>query len=366
MNFDIFTILYLLGFVFSIIFTTNFNYRYILEKVIMYFFASVLFVLSAFRALDIGYDNVLHIEYFESISNGTLSIVDFQEPGYATLSYFITLIEGEYTLFLTVYSLISIILVTKVLQTYSIYPFLGLYIYYSLYFFHQNMSRLRMSMSVLILLYSINYLDKKKTKKFIFIVIVAASFHASALIFLILLPLQNITLNRKKLLIYFSVSIVLGLLIVGPFYREVIGGLNYNIFSEQFGLNRIVNHANRRHAMREGGWLGFLYYFMQAGLMVLFYERIKQLGSKTSLIYLINFVGISLYFIFFDVPVLGRLSIGFRLVEIIIASYYIQSIDNKYIKILFTSLYLLVVLVFGFLGFYNYYDSFVPFKFFFS
>lgn len=364
MNVDIFTLLFILGFIVTIISTTDFIYKKQIAKVAMYSFAFILFFLSALRSLDIGYDYVLHKQYFENIRLGVTRIRDFQEPGYAMLSYIVSFVGGDYVLFLFVYSLISIVILLKVVNHYSLYPFLSVYIYYSLYFFNQNMSRLRLSLSVLILLIAIEYLYKKNTKYFILTVILAASFHTSSLVFLVLYPLMGIKFTKKKMILFTVFSIILGLVFIGNFYRLIIGGMKISIIPDLFGFDRIITEATRKNAVRDGGLYGFLYHILQVVILIYFYEPIKKLGEKEYMIYLIYFIGLLIYFLFFDVPILGRLSIGFTLTEIIVASYYLQCIQNKYHRFLFIVLYLIMILLFGYKGFFNYYDNFVPYRFF--
>jgi hypothetical protein len=319
---------------------------------------------SGFRSLDIGYDTIGHIEYFK-LGNNFYKAISFKEPGYTLLSYIVIFLKGNFNLFLIIYSLISLIILIKFIKKYSYYPFMSLYVFYSLYFFHQNMSRLRLSMSVMILMVSLNYLYKKRKIKFILTVFLAASFHVSSLIFLLLLVFDHLNLTRKKIISLLLISIFSGLFFTGYFYREILVNLESYLSIGYFGLNRLLRYASiKKYSVRTGGWGGFAYHLGQSILLLYFYNFIDKFKRKEIVIFKTYLLGLILYFFFFDIPVLGRLSIGFRFTEIIIITYYIKLVKDKNLRITFVMIMLLVIFIFGFKGFTNYYDYFIPFHYF--
>jgi hypothetical protein len=329
----------------------------------------ILFILSGFRSMNVGYDNVSHEQFFYSIASGQINIADFKEPGYALLSAIVSIL-GDYHLFLIVYAAISLIVLIKVINYFSLNPYVSLYVYYAFYFLGNNMAKIRQSMAVLILLLGLKYLHKKEEKIFVILVCIAASFHASALFFLVLLLIKKIYLTKKKMLGIVLISALVGQSgLIEYIYFELIGNSQFFHGIQFLSLNRLAKYTTSHYSIREGaGYLGYIYTLLNSILVVWFYDKLKVMNDgKAIIIAKTYYWGTVLFFLLFNLAVINsRLTMAFIATEIFLIPYLFKCIKDKNLRVIFLSIYLLGVLLRGYLGFLGNFDEFVPFEFFWS
>lgn len=362
---NIYTIIFIGGYLLSLISIFKNTKKILLP--FLGFTIFTLFMISGFRSMNVGYDNVGHQDFFNNIANGNMAIGDFKEPGYTLLSWLVSHVGG-FNLFLVIYAVISILILVISIKYFSINPYISIYIYYTSYFLGNNMAKLRQSMSVLILLLALIYLNKDDRKSFFLIVLIAAIFHASALFFLIILFLNKIDLSKKKMYLFIVLSVLIGQSgIVEFIYYDWIGNSQFIQSLNFLGLSRLANYANLSYTVREsGGYLGYLYTLVNSILVVLLYDKLKNINNNKGLIIAKTFYwGCILFFLLFNLSLINeRLTMPFLLTQIFLIPYFLKVIENKYLRILFVGIYLLVLLIRGYMNFLGHYDNFVPFEFF--
>lgn len=355
------------GYVISIL--STFKSTKLFNKILFSLTIFILFVLSGLRSMNVGYDNVGHERFFYSIANGQISITDFKEPGYALLSAIIS-IFGDYYLFIMVYAVISLIILIKSINYFSLNPYVSLYVYYAFYFLGNNMAKIRQSMAVLILLLGLKYLHKKEEKIFVILVCIAASFHASALFFLVLLLIKKIYLTKKKMLGIVLISALVGQSgLMEYIYFELIGNSQFIRSIEFMSLNRLAQYATSHYTIRTGtGYLGYIYTLLNSILVVWFYDKLKIMNDgKAIIIAKTYYWGTVLFFLLFNLALINsRLTMAFIATEIFLIPYLFKCIKDKNLRVIFLSIYLLGVLLRGYLRFLGDFDAFVPFEFFWS
>lgn len=327
----------------------------------------VLFVLSGFRSMNVGYDNVDHERFFYSIARGQIGIIEFKEPGYALFSFVVSKF-GEYQLFLIVYALVSMIILMNCIKYFSLNPYVSLFIYYSFYFLGNNMAKIRQSMAVLIIFLALKYFHKQGKKIFITLVFIAATFHASTLLFLILLLFKNIHLTKKKMLAILSISILLGNLgLVEYIYFDLIGNSYFFRTVEFLSLNRLSRYTTSQYTIREGsGYLGYIYTLLNSILVVYFYDKLKIMSdTKGILLAKTYYWGTVIFFILFNLALINsRLVMAFIASEIFLVPYLFKCIKDKNLRVIFSVTYLTGILLRGYTNFVDNFNSFVPFEFF--
>ncbi len=340
------------------------------NKIFTRFYISImvalLLVLSGLRSMNIGYDNVGHMRFYYSITSGQISISDFKEPGFALLSYIVSLF-GNYNLFIFVYAIISLIILIISIKYFSITPSVTLYIYYAYYFLANNMAKIRQSMAVLILLIALKYLDKKNERLFLLFVIIASTFHASALFFIILVFLNKLDLNKRFMYLLIVVAVIIGQSgIIEFIYYNIIGNSELIRSINFLPLKRLANYASSEHTIKVGsGYLGYLYTLINSILVVWLYDRIRKISSKGEIIAKTYYWGTLLFFTMFNLALINsRLTMGFLILEIFLIPLFFRSIRNKNLRVIFVIFYLSIVLLRGYLGLLGDFEKFVPFEFF--
>lgn len=344
-----------------------FKFNKKIERLLLFLFMTVLVFLSGFRSQTIGYDTVGHLNYFISSSISIQAAFDFKEPGYGLLSLIVSNFGG-FQLFLVIISILSITLLYKSTSYFALYPLISLYVFVMSYFTENNLAKIRQSTAVLILLFSLKYLYKKRLIPFIIIVILGASFHTSALVFLVVPFLLKIQLNQKRTIIIFLIALLLYFSRVPIiFYREWIPMIFANINLDFLNISSFVNYADRDSTLREaGGFIGYLYHVGLIIPVVLFYNKIKSfVNEKTMFLINIYFWGSIVFMVLFDLSLINsRFSMFFLMAGIFALPNLIMSIKKPYDKLILIIFFIIVVFVRSILNYINLRELYYPFEFF--
>lgn len=111
-----------------------------------------------------------------------------REPTFWLIDRFSQAIPGDnVTNFFLLYALLGVVLKLSFVSKYSRLPVLSTYVYVTLYFVGHEMTQIRTGVAAGLYLYAIARLAKYDRKRFIVLILLAASFHYSAVVGLILL-----------------------------------------------------------------------------------------------------------------------------------------------------------------------------------
>lgn len=204
-----------------------------------------LFFIMTFRSHTLGSDGEAYLKAF-NISKGVSwreifnlrahsPIFNF-ERGFIFLSKIISTFTGNYTVYLGIMSLIILVPVFSTLSKNSKLPMLSVFLYISLNFFHFSISGIRQAIAFSLVLYSYNFLKNNKNFKFIIIILLAATMHKSAIVFIIALFIRKIKFDQKYIIPYF-ISFVFVFL-----FREQLFYLISNIYYGE-GREPIITSA---------------------------------------------------------------------------------------------------------------------------
>ncbi|WP_195283393.1 EpsG family protein [Harryflintia acetispora] len=120
------------------------------------------------------------------------------EPGFTILTKALMAISDTPFFLYTVYAVLTIGIVGYVVYRHSALPWLSMFCFVTLQYFASSMNLMRQTLAAAICLLAIPYLQKRRPLPYFLIVLLAASFHKTALIlvavyFLTLLPLNRYT-----------------------------------------------------------------------------------------------------------------------------------------------------------------------------
>ncbi len=176
-----------------------------------------LFVLIGLRKCGVGVDDYVYQDIFYDINNG--GMIDtffniFLEPGYLLLNRIVGFFTDDFQVLLAIASFIPLFCYYKMFEYYrrEIDFFTAIIVFgfvFVLYFF----GIVRLFISTGICAYAFRYFFEKKQKKFNAFIILAAMFHYSALILIILNLLINKEHNKKNLTKFYLI-IALGIPLV--------------------------------------------------------------------------------------------------------------------------------------------------------
>ncbi len=170
------------------------------EYSIVIFSLIVLWVLTAFRSINIGNDTITYCRYFTNICNQGVNKTYAIEVGFQRLLLFIGRFTTNPHYFLIIYSTILYGLISFIIFRYSKDKLLSLFLTY-FFCFGCFCSMLRQGLAMLICF--IGYIQLKNNRKCLFIlfVLLAACIHKSALLVLLLLLHKYIPKRSKYIII---------------------------------------------------------------------------------------------------------------------------------------------------------------------
>lgn len=145
-------------------------------------FIIVLLILSVgFRGEGVDND---YGTYLKAMDDGLMTI---GEPTFLLISSIIKIIGIPNVFLFVIYAFIGIFLKTYIIYHYSAYPNVSIIIYLSNIFLLQDVNQIRAGAATAIFLFSIPFLMRGDRGKFIILIFVASLFHFSALLYLVVL-----------------------------------------------------------------------------------------------------------------------------------------------------------------------------------
>lgn len=258
------------------------------KKHFVFFSALILVLISGLRNMYVGPDdtyNYYNIFLFCNKSDFPTILADTEggDIGFYILTKLSTYLVGNhFTLYLLLIATLWIVPIAHFINKYSDDALLSFILLLSLGFFDAQMVIIRQSLAISILLFAYSGLREKKLFKFFFFVLLASTFHRTALIFLLALPLGRLKINWFSLLLYSGVVIV-GLTIGNSVFQYV------ELLSE-FD-SRFVSYSNRDETLSIAGFVQILLF-----LVVCMIYKKPALNKQPSSIIDYNFLFISLAF----------------------------------------------------------------------
>lgn len=175
----------------------------------------VLLILMGLKASSVGTDTEAYRRSYEVMRYMSLSDFKYSidsEVGFKVVQWFFFHIGFNWQSFLFIDSAFVVIAMGRFLYRYCINIFLGFYLYMTIGLFAMNMTGVRQSLAVAIVLIATEFAQKHKIIPFLILTIIAGTIHYSAFIFI---PVYLVFLlkfrNKKQLLIVILSPVVVQL-----------------------------------------------------------------------------------------------------------------------------------------------------------
>lgn len=224
-------------------------------------------------------------------------------------------------------------------------PVVALTVFNCLGLFNFMVQGLRQAIAICICLWALEQCKNKKFIKFILLVVLAASFHASAIVFTIIYILANFKLNFKSLAI-FSVSVLIGFLLLPSLFDIV----NYFI-NDDYDMSS---------AAESGGVIAILIYIT----IILFGLLFRDTSDKHYPIYIYSLIVAMLAMVLRNsISVIAeRISYYFAFGQMVVLSNSINSLQDRRTRSLINTM--AVILCFGVAIYKASYSILIPYTFF--
>ena len=291
-----------------------------------------LLLISALRSINIGNDTDIY-HYIFNVSmqtdfNDFISIYSRRwEKGFLIFTKFISSISDNPQLLIATSSIISLFFVGRFIYIYSKKPALSVFLFITMRFYYFFMSNIRQSIALSLILFSYDFIKKKKIIQFLLIILIASQFHTTAVLFLPAYFIDRIKYSKKYT---YGLALITSLIFVN---FELLIGVVLNFVPSKY--TNYINTSYYTNAKNIANIANFA-----VTLFVLFLSYIFKYHNNSS-----NKSKISFYFLFLSTCI-GLLTIKFGMLSRIQQYFYIFSIaiipnilsksNNKYIKLIST------------------------------
>jgi hypothetical protein len=302
----------------------------------------------------VGGDYVGYLDDYNSFNIANSFKDSRYELGYYSLMYFLKFLSLSYPfLFITV-SFLQILFVYKWAKNYKyLLPWIVFFYFTTLYLF-ESMNVMRQALAFSILLFSTIYIQKTQLIRFILFVLLAASFHKSALIFVIFYFLINRVWIKNK---YIQLGLLFLSLISSQFLFEsffqkidvLATLLDYDSYS-QMSSDLFLEDDNDS--------LGFGLYFLIFidSIIILYSDSLQKTFKNENYIIFHNLflIGALLTAAFGGTTsiVIGRFIfyfVSFRIIVLSFFCYYLFNVNRKKIN-LFIGFIIIIAYIFWFIS----------------
>lgn len=318
------------------------------------FFLLLSSTIAGLRSIGVGTDTEIYVEsYYAATSkltfiqlfDGSVDLEDYHDKGYLLLSWFSQFLPGEESALLFSSSFLflctTMIALIKLREIQSVHLFFYFIILF-LMFYHQSYNYMRQFCAIGILFLGYSYFLRKKYLICFLFLFVAANFHSSSLVILLVPLIYYFSYNKKtSVKILFLVFVLfLSFIIVRNFNTILIylvsHGFVIDIYGDRYG--------------ETGDYSGetitkiYIYMFAVGYGLIVFAKLLKQIKSE-DFIYLFSLhsICLSLYCLTIYSVFLFRLSLYFSFIE---NWYMALLLSNKKMPIWVKGGYCVVLLYF--------------------
>lgn len=273
----------------------------------------MLFFIAGFR-YGLETDYWTYYREFNGISGRSLEFT------FVLLMQAVKMLANNYNVFLIIFSIITLGIKYKSFSKYK-FCFSVLFVYYVRFFVQFDLNAIRQGLAIAVIFFALEKLKDGDLKKYIILILVAATIHTSSLILLVLPLFQNLKLTTPRVLITLGIAITFRLICLDKVivlfskYLPFVFTSDVSLISNlQYILNNDTSNA-----------FAFLPYIrIVAPTICLFFLTRK---TDNELFYKSYLVGAIVNIAFFGLDTIGfRLAAYFLAAEIIIMGNLYNSI----------------------------------------
>lgn len=320
----------------------------------------MLFVVSAFR-YERGADWLAYSAYFNNCSEWDFE--GWMEPGFTLFNKLINSVANNFSLMVFVTASLIYAIKPQVIYKLAPYPFLALLTWYAISI--ADIFPVRQTIASAFILYSVIFIVKRKFTIFLLFVGIAATFHATAIIFVIAYFIYPIRLSGFWSLIVFVGSFMTAFMAQG-LMEQLLGSISNPFIQERI-----------EHYLEQGSdnTFGSIYTtkdvlirgFANRGIIIaVIFLLLNRLRKEDAVFngWVNMFLFSSAFFaVLTTVNVaLGRLVAYFDLSQLFIFSYIFTRKMNRPNKMIIFAIVIIYLLyrLYGVVN--NYYDLYIPYK----
>lgn len=296
---------------------------------LLFYFLIILLILHDGLRWEVGTDWFSYYDFYKNCLNSEYNF----EIGYVWFNKLIySFTGGNYTIFLLIHAFFVYFSFQQLFKNYSVYPILSLLILYSSILPYLGMNR--QLIAIAICLFSVKFIIERKFWSWLILILLAISFHASAIMFIV-----SYFLNRKlsvKTVVIFS---ILALIVA---MSGVVNLLPLDFFNN-FGSHiadrgeTYMNMDQSYVSTTMNTFLGIAKRGIWIVLLLIVRDRFND-NIYYNLFFNILFAGFIMYMLFSGTVlqfVVGRGLLYFSLFETIMIPFVLKAFDRSYQFLIF-------------------------------
>lgn len=327
------------------------------KKRIFFIIAMIEIILFAGLRYETGYDYLSYKAFFERVRSfgDILSGGIDAEPGYLLTNYIVKMFGMDFTVFILIYSVVSLTLLGWFVYKNVSYPTMILVYYVSRFYFVRDMGQIRASFVAIIFLYCLPAIKEKNLPKVVLLSLLGSCFHIVALFIIPAYFFVEIIkkLTLQKVMILTIISALIGVLF---FFPDLFLWAIPSRYAGYFAGKYVT-----------GEWILNPIFIMQMGITVaaILFVKGKNKEYNDSFNTLLSLYFLSTLFLIIFGPLAtvgGRIGTIFATAEILVVpELFRHMFKNQYLNL--ACYYIFCVLVF-FLIFIlsNTYQDFIPYQ----
>lgn len=304
-------------------------------RYLVFAFIEMQFV-SGFRVADDGDTYYYGLMFSDIASQSLKEVLEYgTEMGYWILNYVLSRFSSNPQTIIFFTAAIVNFLVLRYIYKKSDSVWLSVIVYITLMYFFSSLNAVRNSLAYTILLYSNDYIVKRKLTKFSLVVLLATSFHFSVLFYFPIYFLYHLKLNPKNILII-SIGVFLLMRAVTPLLTM---------------LTAIHPRwdAYLQDDFYQSAFANILIFFVQLALFLLAIKRestsLSKLSGEHKLYMMLMFMSVLMAFCAIDVMMISRFVTIFSIISIVYIPNLLLNPSKKKLNPGWTSLVLILSLL---------------------
>lgn len=323
-------------------------------KNIIFIFSFFLLLVFAFIRDKIGTDFLAYKIFYT-----TLDLNIPFEKGYVYLNILLNSINKDFSFFLFGFTIFSLGLKYIYIFKNVYYKNISILYYFSNYYFVFEFGILRNSLAVTITLFSIKYVIERKLLKFLLLILIAATFHRTAIVFIIVYFIVNRNYKNRYLVTGVITAFILGR--YSKFIFDVM--LRFALFIGEGNiydkLSVYMTLENKLPLISIGNFTTIIMLVIFLGMRSKVKEKFKNYDIYLNLVIL----GYIMSYLFYSIPDIAiRIPVYFDIYKIVLLPAIFIGIKTKRLKIIF----LLFLILLGFFKLFLYFgmwkEYFIPYR----
>jgi len=339
----VYSLISVMSLIFSSIKQTSKNKKFFL------FLCAVIFIgqMALINPKNTQTDIMMYYYTFERSKSLTLSyIFDTYkyEQGYQILNWIVAKTLKNWTYFIIIFYGFVYFFICRFIYKYSNNIYLSMILFITLGFYGFSLTGLRQTIAISICLWSYDYIKKRKLIPFLLVVLLAFSFHKSAIIFIPLYFLGNLRIKPLSLILIFIICAFIFI------YSSNIMDFFNDQFDKSYSKENIKSYTGRVINL-------FIYFLLLILSLVCSYNKKRAMNNYNvnNTFIISTLIGIAIYLTqFFDVGISYRLSMYYVNTFIFVyVSNIINEFDLKKDKRLLTLCFIIFSTLLFFIGIYR-------------